>query len=644
MKTINKIFGYGVMAGMLFAMGSCAQEDIFYPSAKGIPQASDYQIGISVDELNNVELNILDKNGNRATGVYPVWYVNESQRPSTALTYKTLLTIAGEYPVEMKVGNANGVSEGSVNAMIVVDHTIFDFSPYMRALTNNGTKEWGVDGTTQGHMGCGPAENPTEWWSGSPGDKEAEGVYNNTLIFTDNGSDTSGEYVFDPGTAGTFYVNTGVHSLPGYQVNNPDDGADFRVASGVVNSSFTLEPEGANLYLVLPANTPWPYVPSEAAFANPRYKITSFSKSEITLVQDLDGISWQYIIAPKGDAVSDVTTTGFKYDYEHNLWKEANVWVASTWFADANWNPDAIQQPDVTITEGKGIKFHTPAGIGSDQWQGQVHVETDIQVHSGITYDFSCNVNVPSAGAVTVKVQKAGDDDTYFIADRTEVEANGSIVWFYDMEGFDGALKIAFDFAGYSDCDIEIDNIVFKEHQYDDGTVIPAAAAMPVISEADNLFANFKVEKWSTWFANSGWDASAIEQPEIVFFNDGYSFICPEGIGSDQWQGQVHVWTDVKTSAENKYDFVMTIQSDRDIKGVTVKIQKGDSLGEDGDTDDNSFIVLDRVDVEEGVPYLYFFKNKQGIDTNNLQICMDYAGAPGKSNITVSGIKMQVSK
>lgn len=640
MKTNNKFICGGAMAALMLAMTGCAQEEIFQPSADAIPQASDYQIGVSVDDLNNVELSILDKNGNPAKGVYPVWYVNNSDRPSTALTYRDLITTAGEYPVEMKVGNGNGVSEGSVNSTITITQTIFDFTPYMRALTDGATKEWAVDGTKDGNMGCGPAENPTEWWNGGPGAKEQEGVYENTLIFGQTESETSGMYVFDPGTAGTFYVNTGVHSLPGYQVNNPDDGVDFRVASGVVESSFTLSPEGANLYLLLPANTPFPYVPSEAGFANPKYRITSFSKSEITLVQDLDGISWQYIIAPKAEA--DVSTAGFKYDFEHNLWKNANVWVASTWFADANWSE--IGAPEVTLTENKGISLHTPAEMGNDQWQGQVHVATDIEVHSGVTYDFSCNVNVPKAGAVTVKVQKEDDNDTFLIADRVDVEPNGSIVWFSDIEGFDGTLKIAFDFGGFGDCDITVDNIVFKEHQYDDGTVIPAAASAPSISEADNLFANFEVVKYSTWFADSSWNPDAVTQPEILFFEDGYSFIAPEGFGSDQWQGQVHVWTNVEISAENKYDFMLTIESDQDIKNVTVKIQKGDSLGEDGDTDDNVSFGVDRVNVEAGEPYLYYFKGKQGFDTKNLQVCMDYAGAPGKANITVSGIKMQVAK
>lgn len=627
------------MAAMALLMAGCATESNFEPSMAGIPQASDYQIGISVDDLNNVELNILDKNGDKAKGVYPVWYVNESTRPSTALTYRDLITIAGDYPVEMKVGNGNGVSEGSVVSTIHISKTIFDFTPYMKALTDGSAKVWAVDGTKDGNMGCGPASNPTEWWNGGPGAKEAEGLYENSLTFGDTGEATTGLYVFDPGTAGTFYVNAGVQSLPGYEVNNPGDG-DFRVDAKVVESSFTLVPEGASLYLTLPAETPFPYIPSEAAFANPKYRIASFSKSEITLVQDLEGISWQYIIAPKADA--DVTVTGFKYDFEHNLWKDANVWVASTWFADGGWG-ELPDQPAVELTADKGISFHAPAGTGNDQWQGQVHVDTDIEVHSGVTYDFSCNVNVPKAGAVTVKVQKSGDDNTFFTADRVDVDPNGSIVWFADVEGFDGTLKIAFDFAGYGDCDIEVTQIVFKEHQYDDGTKIPAASSAPTIADGDNIFAGFEVLKYSTWFANSSWDSSAIAQPEIIFLNDGYSFISPEGIGSDQWQGQVHVWTNVATSAENKYDFMLTIEADKDIKGVTIKIQKGDSLGEDN-TDDETFITLDRVDVEAGDPYTYYFKGKQGIDTNHIQVCMDYAGAPDKTNITVSDIRMQIAK
>lgn len=647
------MFKYGVMASAILAMTACSDEKIFEPSKAGIPMASDYQIGITIDELNNVELNILDKNGQNAKGVYPIWYVNGSTRPSTTLTYRDLITIAGEYPVEMKVGNGNGVSEGSVTGTINVTKTIFDFSLYMTALTNGSSKEWAVDGTKAGNMGCGPdGSNPTVWWNAQPGEKEAFGIYDNILIFGNTGAETTGTYEFDPGTAGTFYVNWAINSLPGYTFTNPNTGTtdenDFRVDAHVVDASFTLSPEGANLYLVLPAHTPFPYIPSEESFNNPKYRIVNFSKNEITLVQDFSGISWQYIIAPKAEA--DVTTAGFKYNSEYNLWKDAKVNVASTWFTDGSWG-ELSPQPEVEVTENNGIKFHAPAEMGGDQWQGQVHVETDIEISAGKTYDFSCNVNVPKAGSVTVKTQKIGDDGVMFAGmdGRKDVDAGGSIVWFSDLEGFDGTLKIAFDFGGFSDCDIEVSNIVIKEHQYDDGTKIPAAAAAPSIADSDNIFANYEVVKSSTWFAAAGWNYDGVTQPEVEYGNDGYSFVMPENVGADQWHGQIHMWTNVTTSAENKYDFVLTIESDKDIEGVTVKIQKGDSLdgtvdGESKDTDDNTFFCADRVNVDAGEPYLFFFKSKAGIDTNNLQVCMDYAGAPAGANIKVSGIKMQVSK
>ncbi len=161
---------------------------------------------------------------------------------------------------------------------------------------------------------------------------------------------------------------------------------------------------------------------------------------------------------------------GFKYDFEHNLWKEAKVKVQTTWFADGGW-AELAPQPTVELTPTKGFTFTAPEATGNDQWQGQVHIGTNIPVKAGVTYDFSCNITVPKDGAVTVKPQMDGDDNVYFTADRVNVSAGGSIVWFSDVEGFDGTLKIAFDFAGFGGCTITVDNIVFKEHQYDDGTM-----------------------------------------------------------------------------------------------------------------------------------------------------------------------------
>ena len=635
MKTTNKILGFASMAGVMLALGACSTEPNFQPSMAGLPQASDYQIGISVDELNNVELNILDKNGQNAKGVYPVWYINGSTRPSTALTYRDLITIAGEYPVEMKVGNGNGVSEGSVTGTIHIDRTIFDFTPYMKALTDNTTKEWAVDGTKQGHMACGPgADDPAGWWNGEPGCKEAEGVYANTLTFGYTNSDTSGSYVYNPGESGTMYVNTGVHALTGFTVNNPDDGNDFRVAANEMATEFTLSAEGANLYLVLPPHTPFPYIPSEAAFNNPKYRIVNFSKSAITLVQDLDGISWQYIIAPKAE---DTSFKGFKYDSEYNMWKSAVVVLQSTWFSPGDWSGGL--EPDVIEVSNEKILVHTPAAMGNDQWQGQVHVGTDIQVSADETYDFSCKIESKNDSKVTVKVQMDGDDGVSFAGqDQIAFDAGGSYYYFSDLPGFDGTLKIAFDFAGYPDTDFTITDIVFKKHSDDDGTVLPDVPDEPEkpvkwvdVDSPDNLFHGCT---WTNSFYYApGW--AQIADPEVKVDGNTISVTLPEAT-TDQWQAQVAFHTDITTSADKLYDFRVTFYSNKEHPGVTFKCV----LSGGGDND-NVFYMADRLQLPEYEDVTYKWIGLPGIDMDKMSVFLDFGGNAAGTEVQIKDIIIQ---
>ncbi|MDE6290329.1 MAG: hypothetical protein K2M16_02240 [Muribaculaceae bacterium] len=634
MKTTDKVLGFASMAGVMLAMGACSTEPNFQPSMAGIPQASDYQIGISVDEFNNVELNILDKNGQNAKGVYPVWYVNESTRPSTALTYRDLITIAGEYPVEMKVGNGNGVSEGSVTGTIHIDKTIFDFTPYMKALTDNETKEWAVNGETPGNMGCGPATNPTEWWSSGPNEKEAEGVYSNILTFGYTDSETSGSYVYNPGESGTMYVNKGVHTLQGYTVNNPENDADFRVDTQEIATEFTLSPEGANLYLVLPPHTPFPYIPSEDAFNNPKYRIVSFSKSSITLVQDLDGISWQYIIAPKAE---DTSFKGFKYDSEYNMWKTAEVTLQSTYFTGENW--DGGLEPDVIEVSNEKIFVHTPAAMGSDQWKGQVHVGTDIQVSADETYDFSCKVESKVDSKVTVKVQMDGDDGVSFAGqDQIAFDAGGSYYYFSDLKGFDGQLKIAFDFAGYPDTDFTITDIVFKKHSDDDGTVLPDLPSEPEkpvkwvdVDSPDNLFHGCT---WTnTFYYAPGW--AQIADPVVNVDGNTISVTLPEAT-TDQWQAQVAFHTDITTSADKLYDFRVTFYSNKEHPGVTFKCV----LSGGGDND-NIFYMADRLKLTEYEDQTYSWIGLPGIDMDKMSVFLDFGGNAAGTEIQIKDIIIQ---
>lgn len=328
---------------------------------------------------------------------------------------------------------------------------------------------------------------------------------------------------------------------------------------------------------------------------------------------------------------------GFVYDSPFNLWKDAQVSLGMTWFADGSWST-LDPQPAVNVSN-ESISLHTPAGMGGDQWQGQVHIVTDIPVSAAETYDFSCFLTAETDSKVTVKVQKDGDDETFFTASQQAFKANGSAFFFSDVQGFDGTLKIALDFGGNPDMDFEITNIVFKKHSDDDGTVLPPAVEF---DDARNLFTGFTAEKVTTWFADPGWSDAAIAQPTINITSDGYYFTMPAGVGGDQWQGQVHLWTNVPTSAANSYDFCVTFTSSEDHPGITIKLQKGDSLGDDPGTDDNVFYCLDRVAVKANIPYTYYFADVSGIDIEKLQVCCDFAGGAAGAEITVSNLHLQV--
>lgn len=330
---------------------------------------------------------------------------------------------------------------------------------------------------------------------------------------------------------------------------------------------------------------------------------------------------------------------GFNYDYEHNLWKSCHITGTTYWFANNDWGQ--IADPSVDI-RNEGFTFTLPAEMGTQQWQGQVHIATDIATSAANHYDFSIFLQAAEAHpGVTVKLHPEGDDANFYCEKKVPLEAGiGKCFYFSDVEGIDlSNLVVTLDFGGgVGGSEVSVSNIVFKDHANDDGTILPPSVEF---DDSRNLFAGFSMVHLTTWFANSGWSTDGIDQPAVDVTSDGYSFIMPAGVGGDQWQGQVHLWTDVASSADKHYDFCITFTSTEDHPGVTIKLQKGDSLGEDGATDDNEFFCLDKVALTANVPYTYYFEDLPGIDTNNIQVCCDYAGGVAGAEITVSNIHLQ---
>ena len=233
------------------------------------------------------------------------------------------------------------------------------------------------------------------------------------------------------------------------------------------------------------------------------------------------------------------------------------------WFSPSDWSGGLDPGFDGDIHSG--LNFTIPANTGSDQWQAQVHIEHNgPTLSAGKNYDFS--VGAPIGTAFTV--------ERVFLS-----EHNDANVAPFDYDSSKNMLK-------------------------------------------DQPFgADFRF-----WFADGGW--GQIADPE----HDGdstseFSLTIPNGIGGDQWQGQVHIpFDNVKLSAGKKYNFSIVVIADNNIPGLTVKPQN--------DADDNSFLSADRHAVAANVPTAIVLTSREGFD-GKFRLCLDFGGTPAGTNVTI---------
>ena len=265
MKNLIKYSIGALMAGVM--MTACSPDKFDGADPNGIPSVSGVDFQISVDQ----ETNQMIATYTPQPGTYPIWILNGT-------SYSTLQEVgynnpeAGTYSIEMKLGNRNGFSQGSISKSFTFNETKIDYSSYFRKICD---KEWRIANREVGHMGCGPAGTAgMEWWSAQPNDKKDFGVYDDRITFT---ADTrkGGSFTYNAGADGNTYVNKGVTKW-----NTQNDDADVDVAVDNQTSSWSFESydwedaEGnvsKQMYIQLAANTAFPYISSDAQYADPRF-------------------------------------------------------------------------------------------------------------------------------------------------------------------------------------------------------------------------------------------------------------------------------------------------------------------------------------------------------------------------------------
>ena len=641
MKNLFKYTMGVLMAGAM--MTACSPESFDGANPNGIPEVNGVDFNISVDQ----ETNQMIATYTPQPGTYPVWILNGN-------TYSTLQEVgynnpeAGTYTIDMKIGNRNGFSQGTIKKTFTFNETKIDYSADFRRITG---KEWRIANKEVAHMGCGPAGTTgTEWWSAQPNDKKDFGVYDDRITFTaDNRK--GGTYTYNAGADGMTYVNWGTSFNP--------TGAepDVDVALGNQTSTWSFEVydwEDADgnvtkqTYIQLGKNTLFPYISSNAQYENPKFRIETLTATKMVLVYDAPdrSIAWRFILTSAADERL-VEEQGFDANSDFNLWK--GMTPEATFYFAPNWSPDRTAEMQATYNDKGNDYTVTVPDAAFDRWQAQMHLHTTgLETSAANHYDFSC-IFVADADidGVTVKVTNEADNEAIIDVDNISLKAGKEYVfWKSDIEGKDlSPVKIVFDFGHATGAtNISISNIVLKDHANNDGTIVSEGGEgggedKPTMDWDYNSGANLwkavddgtLFDAFGYWFADDGW-GELPNQPVATHDGDTYEITLPEGMGGSQWQGQYHIDTKLTASASKAYNFYFVMETDQDCPGVTVKLT---------DAGDSNFFCEGRHDVKGDEPFIFKLEGatlKEGKDAEAIRLFFDFGGSPAGTHVKISKI------
>ena len=635
---MKHIFRYlGVTLLLAGIISACSPEKITHPSEAGIPSATQIEPVISVDqEINQVTFAL--PAGTK--GLIPVWLFQDKTGDWTQYSaqngLKKIFTTAGDYSVRMHLMNSNGMSPDFVQKTFHIDNTIMNFDKYNTMLTGGSQKEWRIDNSVAGHMGCGPSgTSGTEWWSANPDDKKDWGVYDNRMTFVLEGN----VYQFDPGAAGTIYVNTGISSEP-YGSHNTNDGKDYLYPVEAQTAEWSWEVDGEDLYLILPANTYWPYYANVDFIANPRFKVESISTKSADLVIDNGEIAWHFTIT---SGAAEVKFNGFNYNHEANLWKPVDAEGAHSYsfFYAPGWTQ--IADPEVSCAGGK-YTFSLPSAT-SEQWQAQCFIipTTDLPLSAATNYDFSCILNSSTdIKKVTLKLTDTANDGNFLFTENVNLTAFEDYVFYLsDLPGIDAAaVKMVFDFGGNPDnTEVSVSNIVLKDHAIDDGTVLPSVPEEPVAGPEEYKY-DSEANLWKaadgahscTFFYAPSWNQ--LPDPELANNGNEYLLKLPSATFA-QWQAQFFIIPDnpVALESSKSYDFSVVLNSTTDIRAVTLK------LTENGN--DDNFLFTENVNLSAFEDYIFDLSDLPGIDAAAVKMVFDFGGNPDNTEVTIKRIVLK---
>jgi len=324
--------------------------------------------------------------------------------------------------------------------------------------------------------------------------------------------------------------------------------------------------------------------------------------------------------------------TMFSASAQTELLTDGVITKVDSWFGDASWGTLTT-----STAEWDGSKItvklnQEPYG----QWHAQVKpVTTLTKLNPAKEYDFTCKITSNKAvSGITVKVM---DNVEMYYNTNVTIEAGENEVKCLNFAGSDGESNgtIVFDFGNADNgTELVIENLSLVEHD-------PIPSNEKVDWDCNSVLNQWKaVEDGSAfvsvtpWFANGSW--SQIADPEWSHADGKWTLTLTEGMGGSQWQGQFPINTTLTAQKDKKYNFYCLVESESDLKGVTIKLTETD---EDGVKHDGNYFFTERHNSKNG-KIIYKAEGVQLTqnDAHALSLFFDFGGSPAGAQVTISQI------
>jgi len=467
MKLYIKTIALAMLAlGTTVALPSCSEDDVYNVNANDVPDAASYvdNVFVTVDQETNTAT--FSFNGK---GVYPIWIV-DGKSYSTAHEFSKYYRKAGEYSIEVKIGNANGMSKGTISKTFTIDKTKMngfggfvydsDFNLWKKAEKKINSFYYAPGWNQIADPECSFSDDAIslKFTAATTDQWQAQMHVGTTMIF-DEGKKYDGSFIL-----------TATKDMKNITIKTHPDGDDDDAHSFFPNQKVNLtagEPQ-TFWFSGLEAKVPMNNVVITFDFGgNPE-------NVEVTI----ENIVFKETANDDGTVLPELPSTPepnwVDVNSADNLLNLNKINYTTSFYYAPGWAQiaDPVMTPD-----GNTFTVELPTAA-PERWQAQVMFHTDLEIPDTSTlYDFKVtlksNVDHPAAMVKLVETNydetaEGKRDNNFFCADEVALTADAPrTYWFSGLSAPAAmhAVSLVFDFGGNPDNTvIEISDIVLQVH------------------------------------------------------------------------------------------------------------------------------------------------------------------------------------